>query len=76
MIHRQKIQKHMVTLSNAYAYCYKRRSIFRGEDTERQWFIAHHQLERSQFFHSRKSDLEHMVSSHAKHDRLKMAVLN
>lgn len=36
------------------------------EDTEWQWFITYQQLEPSQFFHSRKSDLEHMVSSDVK----------
>lgn len=56
----------MVILSNAYTYDYRRKGIFSGEDTERQMFIAHHQLEPSKFFHSRESDLEHMVSSHAK----------
>jgi len=56
----------MVFLSNAYTYSYRRKGIFREEDTERQWFIAHHQLEPSQFFRSWKSDLEHMVSSDAK----------
>lgn len=60
------MQKHMVIFSNAWAYGYRRKDIFRGEGTERRWFIAHHPLEPSQFFHSRKSDLEHMVSSPAK----------
>jgi len=40
--------------------------LLRREDTEWQWFTAYQQLEPSQFFHSRKSDLEHMVSSDAK----------
>lgn len=60
------MQKHMAIVSKTHTRNHQSKGIFREEDTEKQWFIAHHTLEPSQLFHSRKSDLEHMVSSHAK----------